>query len=356
MLPQINTPERGVVIIGLDGRIMMANKRASEIFGLSIDQQIGSPLPATVTNRALTFDEIIEEVINNLSDNNKTFHRYSGPVYSSNGTISARMEIYSDITARRELEKEILERNNELAELNIALQDAQEQLVQAERLRALGEMAAGVAHDINNVLGIILGNAQLGIKRVDYPEKVMQCLKAIELASRDAAETIHRLREIGKPIDEGSYQVLNLSDIVEELVKAALPAWAEAGSHGDSKIEVQTHLTPNCKIRGNASEIREALANIILNSAQAIEKQGKIEIYVISLGNYIELSVEDNGVGMSEETKKRLFDPFFTTREPEGTGLGMSMVDAIVIRHRGKVMVSSTEGEGTRITIKFPKT
>ena len=91
--------------------------------------------------------------------------------------------------------------------MNRQLEDAQEQLVASERLRALGEMAAGVAHDINNVLGIILGNAQLAARKMDKESPAFESIKAIELAARDGAETVRRLREIGKPMDAGSYSL-----------------------------------------------------------------------------------------------------------------------------------------------------
>ena len=153
-----------------------------------------------------------------------------------------------------------------MADLNAQLEEAQEQLVQSERLRALGEMAAGVAHDINNALGIIIGNAQLARRKLDPDSKVLKSIDGIELAAKDAAETVRRLREIGKPIDTSGYQTLDLSEIVDDVVRAAVPAWRESGSHGGAEISVETNLARNCFIKGNATELREALANILLNS------------------------------------------------------------------------------------------
>lgn len=352
-LRNVETPDRGVILLDGNLWITYANKRAAEIFGISISELISSELPHGIANRPVSPEEIVDEVLESFSDLSVTIHRYSTPIYSSDRKVAGRVEIYSDITARRELEKEILDRNVELAELNRQLEDAQEQLIQSERLRALGEMAAGVAHDINNVLGIILGNAQLAKRKADPDSSVAQSLGAIEMAARDAADTVRRLREIGKPIDTSTYQAVDLSEIVEDVVGSVFPAWRESGSHG-AEITVETDLQPGCVVLGNATELREALANLLLNAAQSIDTCGRIDLSTSRDGFYTELRVRDTGAGMNEETRKRLFDPFFTTRGAEGTGLGMSMVDAIAIRHRGKVLVESEEDKGTMITLRLP--
>ena len=354
ILKNINSPERGVLLLDKNYRIHSANKRMAEIFGTSVDVLIGSELPEIITNRSMNDSGIIEEVIEGLIEQGTVFHRYSTPVMSSDGAVTGRIEIYSDITARRELEKEILDRNAELAELNKQLEEAQDQLVHSERLRTLGEMAAGVAHDINNVLGIIIGNAQLAKRKIKDDNNLSQCVNAIELAAKDAAETVRRLREIGKPIDSSVYQLIDLSDIAEDVVKSVFPLWNESGLKSDSDINIELHTEKDCKVVGNATELREALSNILLNAAQAIENNGNIIVSTKREAEYSELIVSDNGIGMNEETKSRLFDPFFTTRGADGTGLGMSMVDAIAIRHHGKVFVESEEGKGTKITIRLP--
>jgi len=351
-LRNISSPERGVLLLDTDGRVMFANRRAGEILGAQLDDLLGKALPDAIF-RCPGVDEIADEVIEGRLGEQTVFHRYSTPVYAKDGAVAGRVEILSDITARRELEKEILDRNVELAELNRQLEEAQEQLVASERLRALGEMAAGVAHDINNVLGIILGNVQLAKRKLDEASPARQSIDAIELAARDAAETVRRLREIGKPMDVGSYSEVDLNAIVEDVVKAAIPAWREQESGKGAGISVETDLAADAIIMGNASELREALANVLLNAVQSMESGGVIKITTAVAQGHVDLTVSDTGVGMTAETRSRVFDPFFTTRGAEGTGLGMSMVDAIAIRHRGKVIVESEQGRGTSVTIRF---
>lgn len=353
-LRNISSPERGVLLLDTDSTVTFANIRAAEVLGVFVGDLLGRSLPDAISRRPDADEEVIDEVIEGRLAHGAVIHRYSTPVYTADGRVAGRVEILSDITARRELEKEILDRNIELAELNRQLGEAQEQLIASERLRALGEMAAGVAHDINNVLGIILGNAQLAARKLDKTSPAFESIKAIELAARDGAETVRRLREIGKPMDAGSYSPVDLNGIVDDVVKAAIPAWRESRATPGASVSVETDLTPGCSVVGNAAELREALANVLLNAVQSMDSVGGIRIATSISDGHVDLKVTDTGIGMSHETKSRIFDPFFTTRGAEGTGLGMSMVDAIAIRHRGKVIVESEEGRGTSVTLRFP--
>jgi len=353
-LRNISSPERGVVLLDTDCRVRFANTRAADILRRSVRELSGKELPGALLRRPSADDEVIDDVIEGLSEEGRVFHRYSTPVFDADGAVAGRVEVLSDITARRELEKEILDRNAQLLQLNRQLEEAQEQLVASERLRALGEMAAGVAHDINNVIGVILGNAQLAKRKTDQASPVRQSIEAIELAARDAAETVRRLQEIGKPMDAAGYTPVDLNGVVEDVVKAAIPAWREQAPARGQDISVETELCAGAVIMGNPSELREALANVLLNAVQSIESGGTIRISTAVGEGHVDLCVVDTGVGMSEEVRSRVFDPFFTTRGAEGTGLGMSMVDAIAIRHRGKVIVESEEGKGTRVTMRFP--
>lgn len=352
-LQHIETPERGVLLLDTNLKITRANRRAAEVFGTEVADLVGSELPASVGRRPSQPEAVIEEVMENVLMGTAIIHRHSSPVYDSDGQPAGRVEIYSDITARRELEREIIEHSHELARLNTQLREAQEQLIQSERLRTLGEMAAGVAHDINNVLGIILGNVQLAKRRLDADSALAECISAIELAARDAAETVRRLREIGRPADISHHCPVDLSVVVDDVIRTAVPAWREH-HHGASDIAIGVRHNENCTVNGSPVEIREALANVLLNAVQATTPPGIIDVSVESEADWISLVVRDYGVGMNKETRDRLFDPFFTTRGADGTGLGMSMVDAIMIRHGGRVLVDSEEGKGTTVTLRFP--
>ncbi|MDH7601434.1 MAG: ATP-binding protein [Armatimonadota bacterium] len=349
-LEYLDSPERGVVLLDLDYRINSANHRAAELFGVKLDQLIGSPLPSWIKTRPKSLDDVIEEVLYPHFGPNTVLHRYSGPVYGLQNNLVGRVEIYSDITARRRLETEILERNRELAELNKRLQETQEELLRSERLRTLGEMAAGIAHDINNALGIVLGNVQLAKRRIPEDPECLRCIESIEMAAKDAADTVRKLKEIGRPVDRSRYRPIDLGALTESVIAAMTPQWQEQ----DKQIDITADLQPGCTVEGDEAELREALTNVMLNAVQAINRQGAIKVAVHKNSSQVVLTVADSGIGMSEETKKRVFDPFFTTRGSAGTGLGMSMVAAIVMRHNGKVKVESEQGKGTIVALCFP--
>lgn len=353
-LQHIDSPERGVVLLDTGLRITGINRRAAELFGRAPEELIGSALPAGISRGPAREEDVIEEVLDGLLVPGIVVHRHSSPIYAADGSPTGRVEIYSDITARRELEREIIDRNSDLARLNRQLREAQEQLLQSERLRTFGEMAAGIAHDINNVLGIILGNVQLAKRKIDPDSAVAECVGAIELAARDAAETVRRLREIGKPADRSRHELVDLGTIANDVLSAAVPAWEEHGLC-PGRMHIRADIEPDCIVRGDATEIREAFANILLNAVQASSAGATIDVRSGHSDGSVDLTVRDHGTGMSEETKERLFDPFFTTRGAQGTGLGMSMVDAIMIRHGGRISVESAEGVGTTVTLRFPR-
>jgi len=351
-LQHIDSPDRGVVLLDENNRITCANKRAAELFGVEMHALVGNELPASIPLRS-GGEAVIEEVIESLTETGAVLHRYSTPIYSSRGVPAGRIEIYSDITRRRGLEREIIDRNAELATLNERLKEAQEQLVASERLRALGEMAAGIAHDINNVLGIILGNVQLARRRLEDSPEVTRNIDAIELAARDAAETVRKLRGIGRPLDKTTFHRVDLSQLAREMVDSTLPALAQ--SSPQTRFDYELSLDGTCETWADPAEIREALRNLLLNAVQAIDGDGKIVVSTLGEGDWVEVAVSDNGVGMDEETRERIFDPFFTTRGAQGTGLGMSMVSAIAVRHGGRVVVESSEGIGSTVRLRLPR-
>uniref|UniRef100_A0A7V4G8S8 histidine kinase n=1 Tax=Desulfobacca acetoxidans TaxID=60893 RepID=A0A7V4G8S8_9BACT len=159
--------------------------------------------------------------------------------------------------------------------------------------------------------------------------------------------------EIGKPADKSRHELVELGSIVNDVLSGAVPAWEERGLCA-GQMDIRVDIQPGCIVRGDATEIREAFANILLNAVQASSAGGAIDVRSGHSDGGIDLVVRDHGTGMSKETKERLFDPFFTTRGAQGTGLGMSMVDAIMIRHGGRISVESAEGVGTTITLRFP--
>jgi signal transduction histidine kinase/ActR/RegA family two-component response regulator len=234
------------------------------------------------------------------------------------------------------------------------LTDTQEQLVRSERLRALGEMAGGVAHDFNNILGSILGRAQLLMKVTEDP-KLQQGLKIIEQSASDGAEVVRRIQEFTRVHKGSNFDPVDMNQIVEDVIEQTKPMWKDQAQRKGIYIQVNKELKPCAQVEGIASELREVLANVILNSIDALPQGGNIDFQTFQDQRQVYIRVSDSGVGMPEDVRKKIFDPFFTTKGKKGTGLGLSVAYGIISRHKGEIVVESGPGKGTAMLISFPK-
>lgn len=231
---------------------------------------------------------------------------------------------------------------------------AQDQLVRTEKLRAMGEMASGVAHDFNNVLSSILGRAQLLLERVD-DSTMRQWLLVIERAASDGARTVRRLQEFTRVRRDQPAEPVDLNRVVQETLEATEPSWRQDALRRGAAIAVETALAPSLpRVSGDAAELREALTNLVLNAVDAMPTGGRLRVETRATAAGVELDVADTGAGIPESIRERIFDPFFTTKGPRGTGLGLSMTYGILARHDGRITVESAEGAGTTFHIVFP--
>ena len=234
-----------------------------------------------------------------------------------------------------------------------AQRDLQERLIRGEKLRALGELAAGVAHDFNNNLGIILGRTQLLQMKVSDPD-VISGLEVIRQAAMDGGQTVRRIQQYTRVREELQHEVLHLPSVAAEVIEITKGKWKNEAERRGVKIEIRIEANEPAPIRGTRAEIREALTNLIFNAVDALPMGGSVVIRARAAGPDSILEVEDNGVGMADQVKSRMFEPFFTTKGLSGNGLGLSMVYGIVSRHRGSIEVESKEQVGTVVRMRFP--
>jgi PAS domain S-box-containing protein len=234
-----------------------------------------------------------------------------------------------------------------------AVEESQQRIVQGERLRALGEMAGGVAHDFNNVLAIIVGRAEVLLNETEDPELQRQ-LNVIIKVALDAAQTVKRIQEFTRMRRARPFQQVHLNHLVEEIVEVTRSRWKDEAQSKGIKYEVVVETSPTPAVAGDPSEIREALTNIIFNALDAMPEGGQIALRTGVEGSHVVCAVSDTGVGMSEDVRQRIFDPFFTTKGERGTGLGLSVVYGIMTRHNGEVDVQSRLGHGTTFFIRLP--
>jgi len=234
---------------------------------------------------------------------------------------------------------------------------AQDQIVQAEKLRAMGEMASGVAHDFNNVLAVVLGNIQLLLYQLDHlsPEEIREGLKIIEQSSKDGAETVRRIQEFTGVRRDKEFVSLSLNEIITEVVNITQPRWKDQTQKKGIQVGLAAQLGEIPLIMGSPSELREVLTNIIFNAVDAMPEGGKLTIATQPQAEgWVEVRIADTGIGMTEEVKKRIFDPFFTTKGVTNSGLGMSVSYGIIKRHGGEILIESELGKGTTFIIHLP--
>jgi len=263
-----------------------------------------------------------------------------------------------DLTQHKRAEAELLETNRRLTEALADLKFAEQQVVQQEQLRALGTMASGIAHDFNNDLTAILGFTELLLqqpKRLADPARVRTYLELIRTAAVDASSVVNRMREFYRKREEGEdFAPVDLRRLIEDAVSLTRPKWASQAQVGGQAIEVQIAAQGVPPIAGNASELREAVTNLILNAVDAMPHGGTLSVSTRALGNRVLLEVSDSGTGMSEEVRRRCLEPFYSTKGELGTGLGLSMVYGIVQRHEASLDIQSEPGKGSAFALSFP--
>ncbi|MFQ3589356.1 MAG: ATP-binding protein [Chloracidobacterium sp.] len=228
------------------------------------------------------------------------------------------------------------------------------QMQQTERLRALGELASGVAHNFNNALTIIQGRISL-LKTHVTDATLLRSLDIIHTVSKDAANIVKRIQDFARVRqDDSDFERLDLSQLVQQTIEATQPKWMERTS--GTLVRVTCQAPAPVYILGNPTELREVVTNLVFNALDAMPNGGEIIINVYEQNESAKLVVRDTGLGMNEETKKRLFDPFYTTKGGKGTGLGLSVSHNIISRHRGRIEVESELGRGTTFFLTLPLT
>ena len=249
-----------------------------------------------------------------------------------------------------------LENSKLYAELRAALvtvEESQQRIIRSERLRALGEMAGGVAHDFNNVLAVVVGRAQLLQRQIEAPELRRQ-LKIIEHVAQDGAQTVRRIQEFARMRRTRPWQHVDVTEVVREVVEATRPHWSDLAQARAVTYAMRLDLAPVPPVAGDPAELRETFLNLLFNALDAMPQGGSLTFSTRVEGDRVVCVVQDTGVGMSEAVRQRCFEPFFTTKAEHGTGLGLSIAYGIVTRHGGEIEVWSRPGEGSRFTVRLP--
>ena len=367
----------GEGIFGIDTqrRVTFMNPAAAGLLGVVAREVAGKPVTAIVRclnsdgtptpdDRAPLFAPLQDRRARHGTD--QIFSRLDGsylPVdyvatpMVERGQLTGVVVSFNDVTERHRAEAELQRSHRELEVTLAQLKATQRQVLQQERLRAMGEMASGIAHDFNNTLSPILGFAELLVQRPDVPPATTQrYAQLINTAALDAASVIRRLRDLYRERGESSPDIaVDLRRCLEEAAALTQPRWkSEALGRGVSIRVVITDAVDVPVILGDAAGIREMLTNLIFNAVDAMPQGGTIAMRVRQDGDEVLLTISDTGVGMSEEVRRRCLEPFFSTKDQQGTGLGLALVNTTVQRHGGTVTVESEPGQGTTFSIRLP--
>ena len=345
-----DTAPVGIAICSRNGRIMDINQVSLDTFGYAREEAFGLDLREVYVNPSdwERFRDLLERQgwVKNygVKARNKDGTEMDCLLASSvlrdpDGSIVGYQNIVQDITERK--------RANEL-------------LLRTERIKAVGEMAGAVAHNFNNLLQIVMAGGQVGLKHLESgntaqvrPE-IEQILRTCDLG----AETIKRLQEFAKVKNDTvrfDYTVFDLSHSLRQAVEMTKPWWKSNPEKDGITISLATDLTDGCFVSGKKNELFEVGVNLIKNATEACPKGGKINVRVFADEDRVVFQVQDDGVGIDEANLGKVFQPFWTTKGFQGTGMGLSSSYGIVTRHGGKISVESVEGRGTTFTVTLPK-
>ncbi len=241
------------------------------------------------------------------------------------------------------------------------LSQTQQAVMQQERLKALGQMASGIAHDINNAISPVALYTESLLEKEPNPlsPRARDYLNTIQHAIEDVSHTVARMREFYRQREtQVSLMPVKLNPLIQQVIDLSRARWSDMPQQRGIFIKIETDFAAELpSIPGVESEIREALVNLIFNAVDAMPEGGTLTLRTKISRNtppLVYLEVSDTGVGMREDTRRRCLEPFFTTKGERGTGLGLAMVYGIVRRHNAEIEIESVVGKGTTMRLCFP--
>lgn len=344
-----NTPF-GLALCTMDGQLIQVNKKYADIIGYDCDDVL------SLSYWDITPKEYEEDEKYQLKQLN-TIKRY-GPyekeyIHKSGKRIPVRLNGMIIHYNKEDYIWSSVEDLSDLKKAEVANAKLEDQLHQAHKMEAIGNLAGGIAHDFNNILSAILGYADLAKQDCDKNSEINDYLKGITNAGTRAKEMIHQILAYSRKTDI-KMKPINLREIVSEVLKllrATIPA----------SIKIEDHITgTDAFILGDITEIHQVILNICTNAIQAMKEQTGILTVSLNADSHIHdnisITIADNGEGIPKEVLPNIFDPYFTTKEVgKGTGMGLAVVSGIVASHHGKISVESTPNTGTTFRITFPK-
>ncbi|MCY6372709.1 hybrid sensor histidine kinase/response regulator [Clostridium ganghwense] len=228
-------------------------------------------------------------------------------------------------------------------------------LIENEKFRAVGELASGIAHDINNILTPVIGAVQLLRDKYSHDKTILKQLNIIEMCAYDGSNITNKVKKLTKSYNHtDEVEIFHVNEAIMDAVELTQNKWLTQSIVNGVKINVSTKLESQAKVKGYSTELREVFINIITNAIDAMPQGGKIEILNRDVEDYVVIEIRDNGIGMNKEIQKNIFEPFFTTKGERGSGLGLSISYKIIQYFKGVMEIESKEHVGTSFKINLP--
>ncbi len=345
----------GVSITDTDGKYVMFNSWWKDKLGYS-DEEMRCLTNMGITHAADKAEsgKAFHALVNGTTDRYRQEKRYvtkSQSIFWGDLSVSAIKDLNNRVTNVVEMVTDITERKHaEAAQAQI-----EAQLRESQKMEALGTLAGGVAHDFNNALATIIGNAELAREDVGLGHAALESLAEITKASRRAKNLVQQILAFSRR-QTTERRIVSLAPAVHEaarLLRSTLPA----------AIALVVDCAPDAPtVSADTNQVEQIILNLCSNAWHALQGERRAGVIAIQLAaevrhelRFASLTIRDNGVGMDEATRVRIFEPFFTTKEVgEGTGLGLSVVHGIAKEHGASIEVESTPGKGSAFTIHFP--
>ncbi|MBT6047768.1 MAG: PAS domain S-box protein, partial [Candidatus Scalindua sp.] len=343
--------EAAIVVYNRDGNItaLWGTKEMDKRYGLRAVDTIGKSIrellpPAQAEQRLselrhvfATGEKTVVEYVNSFPGGNFWHETSLSPMRDTEGNIKAVVGFVRDITERKKMEEELLH---------------------SEKLKSLGTITAGIAHEFNNILTVISGHVQLMEKKYKSFEALSNTLLTVKGAADDGAKITKRMLQFTKTAEDTSgFNPVNINEEIKYAIDFTMPRWRNMSQTKAINYRIEEDgIKEVPEVLCSYVELRGVFVNIINNALDAMPEGGTVSFRTWNNDETVFVSVSDTGSGMSREVMKKVFDPFFTTRSPKGTGLGMSIVYGIMIRHGGKIEVDSEIGKGSTFTLQLPFT
>lgn len=340
----INTAEAIIMATDADGRMTLLNPAGERITGYSFAELRERPywevLVAEESREAARrafaaaweSPSEAEEVWMGRQGDEITISWHFVAQRDARGEVTGVVGVGIDVTQQRILER---------------------QAMVTERLRSLGQIAGGVAHDLNNMLAGIIGPTDL-LLLMEEDATRQRALNGIMAAATRGAETVRRIQSFSKARTDLDKQVFDLRELTEDVIFSLRPRWRDAAQRQGIRIDIHNTVPAELMVHASSGEIGNVLMNLIVNACEAMRDDGEIRITGDRHEGFVEFQVADTGSGMSAETMADIFQPFFSTKGADNSGLGLAVIHGIILRHGGTITVDSEFGKGTTFTVQLP--